>query len=93
MQCPRKCKNKAIIDRVYGVLPCEKCQTKDSKTKIVRPTEGYSVAKSHRVQRARDYHAKDAVQPYLSNKPNPDYFKIHPNQIDKYGVRKELEKL
>ena len=94
MQCPRKnCENKANQDRVYGVLPCKSCQLKDSKVRIVRSPETYSLAKSHRIQQARDLHAKDVVQPYMSNKPNPDYFKIHPDQIGKYGAREELKKL
>ena len=94
LKCPRKkCNEKAELNKVYGVLPCSKCQAKDSGIRIVRPTETYSLAKSHRIQQARDVHAKDTIQPYLSNKPNPDYFKVHPDQIKKYGVRKELEKI
>ena len=94
MNCPRKkCKNKAEISKVYGVLPCSSCQEKDSSLRIVRPTEAYSLAKSYRIQQARDVHAKDAVQPFMSNKPNPDFFKIHPDQIGKYGVRDELKKM
>ncbi len=93
MKCPRKkCNNKAIRNKVYGVLPCQTCQDEDSGFKIVRPKETYSLAKSHRIQQARDLHAKDAVQPFMSNKPNPDYFKIHPDQVNKYGVKEELMK-
>jgi hypothetical protein len=91
--CPRKnCKNKANHDPVYKILPCDACQLKDSEIRFSRP-ESYSLAKSHRIQRARDRHAKDIVQPYHSGKPNPDYFKIHPKQIGKYGVKEELKKL
>lgn len=94
MLCPRRrCDGKAIIDKVYGVLPCEECQKKDSFTpKLKTRLESYSLAKSHRVQQARDRHAKDIVQPYMSGKPNSDYFKIHPDQIKKYGVKEELKK-
>ncbi|MBU0598681.1 hypothetical protein KKF61_06915 [Patescibacteria group bacterium] len=92
-KCPRKnCKNDATIDKVYGILPCEECQVRDSEIRITKSPESYSLAKSHRIQKARDVHAKDVVQPFMSNKPNPDYFKIHPDQIDKHGVREELKK-
>ena len=91
--CPRKkCKRKAIVDRHYGVLPCKKCQAEDTSA-IVRPSETYSLARSHRIQQARDRHAKDTVQPFMSGKANPDYFKIHPDQVDKYGVQEELRKV
>ena len=94
IMCPRCGKYPAWIDKVYGVLPCkESCQAKDAGFKIIRPSDGYSLARSHRVQKARDRFAKDTVQPYKSGKPNPDYFKIHPDQVGKYGVKKELEKI
>lgn len=93
MECPRrKCYEKAELNKVYGVLPCLKCQTKDSEIVLHGKPESYSLAKSHRIQQARDRHAKDIVQPYMSGKANPDYFKIHPDQIGKHGVRKELKK-
>lgn len=92
MKCPRKnCNEKAEIDKVYGVLPCLKCQAKDIKIRFTRP-ESYSLAKSHRVQEARDRHSADILQPFLSDKPNKDYFLKYPEQIGKYGVKEELKK-
>lgn len=93
-KCPRKkCKRKAIVDRTYGILPCELCQDRDSETVVIQSPETYSLAKSHRIQQARDVHAKDTVQPFMSGKPNRAYFEMHRDQIDKYGVREELKKL
>ena len=92
MKCPRKkCNENAIIDKVYGVLPCQNCRAKDATIKFRRPNT-YSLAKSHRIQKAQDVHSADLLQPFFSEKPNKDYFLKHPDQIDKHGVREELKK-
>ena len=93
MECPRKnCDNEAILNRVYGVLPCKKCVEGDPKIGFTKPLT-YSLAKSHRIQKAQDVHSADLLQPFLSDKPNKDYFLKHPDQIDKHGVRSELKKV
>jgi len=38
-------------------------------------------------------YAKETLQPYISDKPNPDYFKAYPDQVSKYGVKEELSKI
>lgn len=91
MKCPRCNREPAIIDPVYGTLPGKNCQSQDSKIKIHKKLETYSLAKSHRIQQARDLHSRDMVQPYMSGKPNKEYFQIHPNQIKSYGVEEELK--
>jgi len=78
---------------IYGVLPCSSCQEKDSRFRLVKPPRIYSVSRTHRTQKQQDHHGKDMLQPYLRNKPNPDFFKAYPDLVDTYGVRKELEKL
>lgn len=91
-KCPRtECKNKANYDKTYGILPCDACQAKDTKIGFGRP-ESYSLAKSHRVQKLRDQHSADLLQPFESGKPNPDYFKKYPSQVGTYGVKEELKK-
>lgn len=94
-KCPRRsCNNEAIISTSYGILPCEACQKKDSRiSRIRRSPEFYSIHKLHRVQKQRDGHGKDLLQPYIGDKVNEDYFKAYPDQVDSYKVKKELEKL
>ena len=75
---------------MYGVTLCQPCR--DRSIGIVKK-EGGTLAKSHRVQQAKDVHAADLIQPFESNKPNKDYFLRYPEQVDKYGVRKELEQM
>ena len=93
-KCPRiTCKNEAIIDSVFGVLPCVSCQKKDEAWSLKKLPEFYSLNRMSRVQRQRDLHEKDMLQPFEKNKANPDYFKAYPNQVDQYGVREELAKV
>ena len=89
-KCPSCKTNEAIIDKTYGVTMCQSCRDKGTG---IKKKEGGTLAKSHRVQQARDIHAADLIQPYLSGKPNRDYFEMYPEQIKKYNVAKELEKL
>ena len=93
MKCPRiECGNFAIIDPVFGVLPCVSCQKKDEMWSLKKLPEFYSLNRMSRVQRQRDLHSGDMLQPFEKNKPNPDYFKRYPEQVNKYGVREELSK-
>jgi len=95
MECPRRnCKNKAIINRVYGVLPCKKCQESDQKLALHRKFEFATISRSNRIQEQRNHHGKDMLQPYYKGKPNPDFFKVYPEKIKDYGLtKKELAKL
>ena len=92
-KCPRKsCNKKAQIDKVFGVLPCKSCTEADSKLRVTH-NKNYSLAKSHRIQQARDSHSAEILQPYMGGKPNKDYFLRYPDQVAKHGVREELKKL
>ena len=75
MNCPRiDCKNKAIHDSVLGVLPCESCQLKDNELDKIETPEFYTLTKAGRIQKQRDEHGKDILQPYAlgkNSKPNP----------------------
>jgi hypothetical protein len=95
MKCIRKgCKNKAIIDRVYGVLPCSSCQKKDEEFSIHRkPPEFYSLSRMDRVTRQRDKHSKDMIPVWWKNKPNPEFAKAFPNKAREFYTKEELSKL
>jgi len=93
MKCIRKgCHNEAVIDRVFGVLPCEECQRKDASRSPYRKFQFANLSQADRVQHQRDKHVKDLLQPYDRGRANPDFFKAYPERIDDYGVRQELEK-
>lgn len=97
MQCPRtNCKNKALIDSVLGVLPCEVHQEADDKiSKIERPAF-YNLHKIHRIQQQRDDFAADILQPYApgkDQKPNVDFLKTYPERAKDYFSDKQLKDL
>jgi len=92
MKCPRCGKEPAIVDSVFGILPGTVCQKRDEKWSLKKLPEFYSLNRISRVQRQRDLHSGDMLQPFEKNKANPDYFKRYPEQVDKYGVREELSK-
>jgi ribosomal protein L37AE/L43A len=91
--CPRCGINPALFDIIFGILPCQSCQDADSKIKITKSPEFYSINKKDRVQRIRDKNQRDLLQPYESGKINKDFFKAYPDKIEDYQARKELEKL
>lgn len=95
MKCPRKnCNQEAIINRVYGVLPCEKCQEKDKGHRFFFKYEFATISRSNRIQEQRDKHLKDLIQPYDKGKPNIEFFKAYPERIKDYGLtKKQLAKL
>ena len=95
MKCPRTgCNNEAIVDKAYGVLPCQECQTKDEKTAPVKAGPQFvNLNKADRVQHQRDYGAKDMLQPFISNKPNPEFAQAYPDLIENYYTKEEIRKL
>lgn len=95
MNCPRvDCKNEAIINPSYGVMPCQSCQDNDSPIKIQQP-EFYSRSKQERITEQRDKYSKDLIQPYenASGKPNPEFVKAYPELRDQYFKPEQLNKL
>jgi len=94
MKCPRKgCQNEAVVDPVFGVLPCLACRTKEAGQAAYRKFQFASLSKFHRVQEQRDKHEADMLQPYLKDGLNPEFFKVYPERIDDYdGALEALEK-
>lgn len=94
MKCPRQnCSNEANLHPVYGVLPCDECQAKDGEHRAYYKFQFAKVSRLHRVQKERDHHEADMLQPYKGNDYNPDFFKMYPEQIDNYeGAREALHK-
>lgn len=94
MKCPRCGEHEAIIDRTYGVLPCEKCQENDAKYKLKEEPEFTTISKSNRITRERDVHAKDIIQPFESKgRINRDFTKAYPERATDYFDKSDLEKL
>jgi hypothetical protein len=95
MNCPRKnCKNKAIQDPTYGVLPCKSCQ---NSTRSVDKRPEFSVLSRHnRITEQRDLGSKDTIQPYedlSKGTPNPEFVKAFPDQAPQYFSQEQLAKL
>lgn len=95
--CPRDhCKNEAIIDTRFGVLPCQMHQDKDAKIDLPVSGEFYNRTKADRIQKQRDEHNGDILQPYLPGKemnPNPDFVKRYPDRAKDYFTEDQLTKL
>lgn len=90
-KCPRKgCNNNAYISEVYGVCPCKACQKKDESIRVRSSYSSAHLSRLYRIQRQRDWHEGDMLQPFKGHKANPDFFKRYPSKIDTYGVREEL---
>ena len=95
IKCPRTgCNNEAIINSVYGVLPCAECQKKDLLTSPIKAgPEFVNISKSNRVQHQRDIGAKDMIQPFMSNKPNPEFMRAFPKEAPKFFSKEEIKKI
>lgn len=94
MKCPRQnCKNDAVVDPQWGVLPCQMHQDEDAVPLSAKP-RFYNRAEQDRIQRGWDTNAKDVLQPYMGNKINKEFFQAYPEQVGNYpGAREELAKL
>jgi hypothetical protein len=93
-KCPRCNTNPAIVDRTFGVLPCQKCQDDDAQFQAPVAPEFYNLSKSSRIQAQRDSHGADILQPWdAKGKPNRDFLKKYPDRAKDYFKDKELKKL
>lgn len=96
MICPRtNCKNKAIEDPQYGVLPCKQHQKEDEE-KVAharRSPEFYTISMRDRIVAQRDHHEKDNLQPFIGNKPNPEFVRAYPEYRDNYFSKEELKQI
>ena len=97
MKCLREdCKNNAIIDPTFGVLPCQKCQDEDALTPAAKAPAFYSITKLHRIQQQQDQHDAEIMQPWMpgkDQKPNPDFVKTYPERAKDYFSDEELKGL
>ena len=95
--CPRDgCKNEAVVDKTYGVLPCKKCQEEDAKVELPDAPEFYNISKQHRIQEQRDKHDGDTIQPWkegTKRDPNPDFVRAYPDKARDFFSNEELEKM
>lgn len=93
--CPRTgCKNEAQVHPTYGVLPCLEHQKADREgVQLRRPPEFYSQSKQDRIQRQRDIHGKDLIQPWINNKPNPEFAHAYPELVDNYFTPEQLKEI
>jgi len=96
IKCPRCNKEKAIFDTILGILPCEFCQAKDDELDKIETPEFYTLTKAGRIQKQRDEHGKDILQPYAlgkDSKPNLDFLKAYPNKAKDYFKEEQLKKI
>lgn len=88
--CSRCNKNPAVVHPVLGILQCSACDKKDAGIKKKNPPEFYSQHQADRIREERDAHAADTVQPWIGNKPNPEFVKIYPDKAQGYFSKEEL---
>ena len=94
IKCPRCNKCKAIIDKIYGLLPCDTCQQEDEQTHLESKPEFYSISKHSRITTDRDNHAKDILQPFgKKGKASLDFAKAYPDKIHDFYSKDQLKKL
>lgn len=94
--CPRTdCNNPAVIDPQYGVIPCKSCQEKDEKqvAHARRSPQFYTISMRDRIISQQDHHEKDMLQPFIANKPNPEFVRAYPEYRDQYFSKEELKNL
>jgi len=92
IRCIRKnCQNEAEIHPVYGVIPCSTCRDEDSE--FGTQSRYLSVAQLHRIQKQRDEHGKDLIQPFSKGKINQEFAEAFPEKADDYYTKEELQKL
>ena len=75
-KCP-VCQNRpAIVDSVYGILPCLHCR--DINAKVPRPKIGVEFT-SEKIKNERKEYGKSILQPYIGGKLSKEY-------IEEYGT-------
>lgn len=92
MKCIREgCKNDAIDSPTYGILPCAACQKLEEQYSPTRLPEFSTISRMDRINRKRDKHARDLIQPFLRNEPNPDFVKAYRGKATQYFTKDELK--
>ncbi len=95
MKCPRtRCKNNAVIDRLFGTLPCLKHQKEDEGLGGAS-YEFATLTQSDRTNQQRDEYGADLIQPWKTDGKtiNPNFTKHYPQESEDYFSKKELEAL
>lgn len=64
---------------------CERCFSPQK----IRP--GFLSSNSYRVKKDQLAHEKELTQPYLGNKPNPEFLRAYPDQAKHFYTDKELK--
>jgi len=94
--CPRCNKEFALQDPLLGILPGLNCQKSDDELDKIETPEFYNLSKIHRIQKQRDEHGKDLIQPYAlgkDSKVNPDFAKAYPNEVKNYFDKEQLKNI
>lgn len=95
-KCPRSgCNNNAEVSPQWGVLPCLVCQDKDNETvRLARLPEFATRSQSDRINRERDVHGADTIQPWTpQGKINREFVKQYPDKVENYFSKEQLSKL
>jgi len=91
LKCPR-CGKKTPKEKQF----CQHCLFNIGKYESRWPTiSNIGILNEQKRQWQRDKHAKDIIQPYMKNKPNPDFVKAYKDQpelLNQYFTKDELRK-
>lgn len=94
--CPNCHNESAIQHTAYGLLPGKKCQERQTKKSRVYREQNpafLTISMQDRIQTQRDHNGKDIIQPFIDNKPNPDFAKVYPDYAPEYYSADELKSL
>ena len=96
-KCKRCNKEDAIVHPTYGIIPGKNCQkkyTEKSRSIRERTPEFYNLSKQDRIQRQRDTHGADLLQPtFEKGLPNRDFAKKYPDVAENFYGKEALAKL
>lgn len=54
---------------------------------------GFITSQSQRVTQDREKNEDMLVQPFMANKPNPEFLKLYPDKAPDFYTKKELKKM
>lgn len=89
MVCNVCSENEAIIDKVYGVLPCEGCKARRGSLKSPDHLIEFT---SDEIKTGRKEYKRDIYQPYRGTEPSKEFIESYPEVSKEMFTDKERAK-
>ena len=88
--CPVCNKNKAVIHRMYGVLPCTTCNARRDHENLQNGIyKRYPEFVPESIKKERVENAKSMIQPWREGEPSAEYIEAYPEQAEHMFSYKE----